>query len=515
MREKEAIRRNYVTIAYYCGLAIIVESCMLLLPLFILPFYPEETQFSRWFLQPFFVSLLIGLFIIFLFRKREKVTVSITHAAVIVVFAWAYGCFMGAFPFYLSGEFNYLQGLFESVSGWTTTGLTVVDVTVVPNLLLMWRSIMQFIGGAGFAVIMLAILSGPSASGVYQAEGHMDEIRPQIKQTTVMVIKIYLTYMVAASVLLLIAGMEVFDAINHAMTAMATGGFSTRAGSISEFNSVSIELVIIIFMILGNINFATHNLFFMGKWKAAIRNAEIRSTLLIILIAVPIIFVFVTVPVYAGNFEGFLSMTDLSVWWERFNVAIRGSVFDSISALTGTGFNATPSFLPWPHIGIFLIAILMTLGGHTNSTSGGLKQLRLYMIWKSIIWYIQDQFLPRTAVVQRYIYKQENKTFVKPEHFREVLNYVILYIFTLCIGSTILMSYGYPMQASFFEFSSALGTVGLSYGITTFDAPTGVLITNIVGMFAGRLEFFVIFISLVKVLRDVRTYYEKETLLGR
>jgi trk system potassium uptake protein len=512
MREKEQIKRNYITIAYYCGLAMVMISCILLLPLFILPFFPDEAPFSLLFLQPFGISLILGLTVVYLFRKHEKITISITQAAIIVVFSWLYASIVGAFPFLLTGQFTYLHGLFESVSGWTTTGLTVVDVTAVPNVILMWRSIMQFIGGAGFAVIMLAVLSGPSTSGVYQAEGHTDEIRPQVKHTTAMVLKIYLIYLAGAFILLLLAGMTPFDAINHAMTALATGGFSTRAGSIGEFASVPIEIVIIVLMILGNINFATHHQLFMGNWKVVLRNAEIRSTFMIILLAVPIIFIFVTIPLYAGTFTGFFMLADLGTWWERFNVSIRSSVFDSISALTGTGFNVVPSFIPWPHIGIFILAILMSLGGHTNSTSGGLKQLRLYMIWKSIIWYVQDQFIPRSAVTQRYIYKQENKTFIKPEHFREVLNYAFLYILTLCLGSAILMGYGYPMQASFFEFSSALGTVGLSYGITNFDAPRGVLITEIIGMFAGRLEFFVIFFSLTKIIRDIEAYYERESL---
>ena len=235
MREKELIRKSYITIAYYGGYIALVEGALLLLPLLILPFYKTESYAAGWFVTPAVISMLIGLLVVVLLRKTEKVTVSLTHSAVIVVFAWIYGCLLGGVPFALSGSFSYLQGVFESVSGWTTTGLTVVDTETVPKLLLMWRSIMQYIGGAGFAVIMLSILSGPSASGIYQAEGHQDEILPNIRQSTKMVVGIYFFYLILGTIFYVAAGMGLFDGINHCMTALATGGFppKTPASAIS------------------------------------------------------------------------------------------------------------------------------------------------------------------------------------------------------------------------------------------------------------------------------------------
>ncbi len=509
MREKELIKRSYTTIAYYAGYIALVEGSLLLLPLLILPFFPHEMATARWFLTPAIISMLLGLTVVTALRKAEKVTVSLTHSAVIVVIAWAYGCLLGGIPFALSGDFTYLHGVFESVSGWTTTGLTVVDTDTVPNTILMWRSIMQYIGGAGFAVIMLSILSGPSASGIYQAEGHQDEILPNIRQSTKMVVGIYFFYLIVGTIFYILAGMNPFDAVNHCMTALATGGFSTRNASIGHYNSVPIEMVTIVLMLIGQTNFATHHYIFQGKWHVVWRNAEIRTTIILLLFFLPVMFFFVGIPIYSQaplDWSRFFSMQPAYMETAE---AMRKSVFEAISALTGTGFS-TVNYASWTSLGVFLIIILMCAGGHTNSTSGGIKQFRLYLIFKSIYWMIRDQFLPRSSVISNYVYKGESRIYIKPGHIQELVNYVVVYILTLLTGSAILMGAGYPMKASLFEFASALGTVGLSYGITSYSAPPVVLVTEILGMFLGRLEFFVIFYCLIKIVRDAGIMMSRE-----
>jgi len=168
---------------------------------------------------------------------------------------------------------------------------------------------MQYIGGAGFAVVMLSILSGPSAAGVYQSEGHGDEILPQVKQSAAMVWKIYLVYLVLGVIGLVIVGMPLFDSINHAMTALATGGFSTKNASIGFYNSAPIETVIVILMLLGHINFATHHYIFQKKWNVVYKNAEMRSSFVVLLIFLPIMLFFVTISLFNPvKFEGLSKM---------------------------------------------------------------------------------------------------------------------------------------------------------------------------------------------------------------
>lgn len=514
MREKEFIKRSYTTITYYSGYIAIFSGMILLLPLLTLFFYPEEAKTVRWFAVPSLISILIGLILVILFRKREKITVSLTHSAVIVVFAWLYSCLLGAFPFALCDwvhnadpvRFTYLHGLFEAVSGWTTTGLTIVDTDVVPRILLVWRSIMQYLGGAGFAVVMLSVLSGPSASGIYKAEGHHDEILPHVKQSAAMVLGIYLFYLVVGIVAYILAGMNVFDAINHCMTALATGGFSTHNSSIGYYSSVPIELVTIVLMIIGHINFATHHYIFQKNWKVVYRNAEIRSSAALLLIFIPVAVIFVGIPLYASARLNLLDPFSL----KAIVLPLRKTAFEVISALTGTGFT-TVNYPSWTSLGCFIIIILMCAGGHTNSTSGGIKQLRIYLFFKSIYWMIRDEFLPKTAVSAYYLYKGENRMYIKPQHLRELFNYVLLYIISLLVGSAILMGAGFDMKAALFEFASAQGTVGLSYGITSYSSSAVVLITEILGMFLGRLEFFVIFYCIIKIFRDVKVVMRSES----
>lgn len=514
MREKDLIKKSYWTIAYYCGLICLTVGALPLLPLLALPFFPMEFKFIHWFLIPSLSSILLGAIIYFLTRNKERITISVAHSAVIVVFLWLYGCLLGGVPFVFAPQFNYLHGLFESVSGWTTTGLTVVNTDEVPNLLLLWRSIMQYIGGAGFAVVMLSILSGPSASGIYQAEGHGDEILPQVKQSAIMVWSIYVIYLVIGVALYTLVGMPVFDSINHAMTALATGGFSTKNASIGFYNSAWIDIVTIILMLLGHMNFATHHLIFQAvaqkkkeKWKAVWKNAEMKSSTWMILIFVPITFLFVTMALY--NPVKLKIGVNMLQYIQGMGLPLRRAAFEAVSALTGTGFS-TVAYTSWSSLGVFIIIFLMCAGGQTGSTSGGIKQYRIYLMAMSLYWSAKEQFLPPTAVVSHSVFKGEKLIYIKPRHIRELANYVVVYVMVFIIGSAILMGCGFPVKESMFEFASALGTVGLSMGITSVSSSPAVLLTEIFGMFLGRLEFFVIVYCFVKIFRDIEVVASKE-----
>jgi len=484
-----------------------VVGALPLLPLLALPFYPHEIKYAHWFLIPALSSILVGAVIVFATRNKERITISLAHSAVIVVFIWLYGCCLGGVPFVFDPQFSYLHGLFESVSGWTTTGLTVVNTEKVPHLILLWRSIMQYIGGAGIAVVMLSILSGPSTSGIYQAEGHADEILPHVKQSAARVWKIYIAYLIFGITAYIFVGMPIFDSVNHAMTALATGGFSVKEASIGFYNSIPIEIVTVILMIIGHINFATHHYIFKGNWKVVFRNCEIRSSAVVLLIFIPITIIFVTVPLF--NPIKLDWSTNLLQYLGGMVMPIRKGVFEVVSAMTGTGFSVTDYSL-WTSLGVFIIILMMCAGGHTGSTSGGIKQYRIYLITKSILWAIQEQFLPPSAVVSRHVYKGENKIYVNPKHLRVLFNYVTLYLVTFLTGSAILMGCGFPIRESMFEFASALGTVGLSMKITSISASPTILITEILGMFLGRLEFFIIIYSLVKLIADIKILRSKE-----
>jgi trk system potassium uptake protein TrkH len=186
--------------------------------------------------------------------------------------------------------------------------------------------------------------------------------------------------------------------------------------------------------------------------------------------------------------------------------AIRVAVFEVVTASTTTGFS-TVSYGNWNAFGWVILITLMVIGGGTCSTAGGIKQYRIYLLWKSLWWELRQNFLPRTSVTQNSIWEADHQVFVKDSSLRRVGNFLFLYILTLALGTGILTAHGYGFKESLFEYASALGTVGLSVGITSNSAPSGVLWAEIAGMLLGRLEFLVIFISSIKIIQDAGKFF--------
>ncbi len=463
---------------------LILCGALMLTPLIGLMFNYTEWRLALGFWFPAFLLFLIGGMLKQIFAAREYKSLTVQEGGLIVLFAWTLACIFSALPFMFILKFNFTQAVFESVSGWTTTGLTLVDVENAPGMILLWRSILQYAGGAGLAIIMLSAIAGPSGTGLSMAEGRTDQLVPNVRESAKRVVGLYFGYAFIGIVMYFLAGMSLFDSINHAFTAVATGGFSTHSQSIAFWNSPTIELITIFLMILGNFNFMTAYLIVNRKFKAVYRNGEIRVLIFVALSCALLTFFFVVPHLYTGTGK---------LW--------RISFFEVISALTGTGFSTT-SYTHWPSLGFLILTVAMIVGGGTCSTSGGLKQYRVYLMYKAFIWDIRRQFVPRSAVVENFIWQGEQRDFIKSDRIRQAAIYILLYLAFFVLGSGILAGYGYPLSHAMFEFASALGTVGLSIGITTLHSPTPLLWTETLGMFLGRLEFFVVFVGIGKLIKD-------------
>jgi trk system potassium uptake protein TrkH len=278
--------------------------------------------------------------------------------------------------------------------------------------------------------------------------------------------------------------MGLFDSINHSMAAISTGGFSTQTASIGHYDNLQIEIVTIILMFLGTINFATHYTLLRAKIKTFFKNAEIRFMIVVLLLLTPILMFF-----------------SLNMLYPRLGENFRITFFQIVTALSTTGFS-TIDFAGWPVFANFIIILLMLVGGGTGSTAGGIKQYRIYLILKSIYWEIKEQFLPRRNISSNYLWRGEHKFYINSEHVKQVANYIILYLFTFFIGVGIHTAYGYSLLDSMFEFGSALGTVGLSIGLLSPESPLGIIWTQTLGMFLGRLEFLIILYAGIKLFKD-------------
>ncbi len=280
--------------------------------------------------------------------------------------------------------------------------------------------------------------------------------------------------------------MPLFDAVNHSMCALAPGGFSTQPASLGAYHSFPIEALTWVLMLLGCTGFAVHYLFLTGKWRALLRHPEPRTLFVSLLLGLPLL---------AWSLHA-ASRLALSASW-------RLATFNGISALTGTGYSTT-DFSNWSDFSLVALSVLMTIGGGVGSTAGGLKLYRVYLFTKSLYWELKAKLLPPRAVFRPYLWRQGRKFFITPDHQSQMFLFVLVYLFAWLGGSLILMAYGHSAAASIFEYASALGTVGLSLGITSPAAPAGLLWVEIAGMFLGRLEFLVVFVAAGRLFRDMR-----------
>jgi len=362
----------------------------------------------------------------------------------------------------------------------------MIDVTRTRGVYLLWRSLMQFAGGAGIAVLLLSAVIGPRASGLYEAEARNERFVPSVIDTSKIFLRLYLIYFITGIFLYVITGMSWFDAVNHAMAALSTGGFSTVPDSIGHWNSIQIEAVTIVLMLLGATNFSTHFALWHDRKIRALLDNEFILFFTLLGIAVPL-----------------LSFVLINSLYQSISSTFRISLFQAFSALSTTGFQ-TVSLTPWIQPAIFVMILLMIVGGNTGATAGGLKLYRFSVVLKSIYWSIQYQIYPKTAVIRHSINKQGKILLLNNDHVIEVLTYTFLYLFTYLVGVLIFLFSGFPLRESLFEFASALGTVGLSTGATGPGMPAASKVAQIFGMWLGRLEFIAIIMALIKFVKDFR-----------
>ncbi|MGB5968790.1 MAG: potassium transporter TrkG [Spirulinaceae cyanobacterium] len=483
------LRQRYRAILGYTGLSCAIAGLVTIAPLIALFAYPEEINLAWGFLVPGLITTIIGGLLWWQLVPKKTHSLTLQEGAVIVVFSWLLAIGIGVFPLMTIQGLTFTQAVFESTSGWTTTGLSVVDVTQASHLILLFRSTIELAGGAGLAIITLSAITGASGSGLTAAEGRTEQLAPNVRKSAKLVLSIYSGYVAVGTIALWVAGMGWFDAVNHSFAALSTGGFSTRTDSIGYWDSAPIEAVTIVLMIFGTVNFLTGYMLLRGKFKAVLRNGEIRLQALVIPLSALILFLGVTTQLYPT--------------WQK---SIRVAIFETITALSTTGFS-TVGYGDWNSLGWLILIPLMLIGGGTGATAGGIKQFRIYALYRALLWEVRRMLLPPNTVTEPDFWQGEQRRFLNDGLIRNIALFVFLYFLVYFIGVLITASYGYSLQDSLFEYASSLSTVGLSVGVTASDAPVGLLWTHIVGMFLGRLEFFTVFVGVVRFLQDFKSVW--------
>ncbi|RKX62424.1 MAG: TrkH family potassium uptake protein [Thermodesulfobacteriota bacterium] len=413
----------------------------------------------------------------------------------IVGFSWLAAAALGALPYYLSGAIpSYLNAYFESMSGFTTTGSTILErVEVLGPSLLFWRAFTQWLGGMGIIVLSLAILPilGIGGMKLFQAEmpgPTKDRLAPRIQDTARILWSVYVLFTAVETVLLMFAGMSFFDAICHAFSSLATGGFSTRTESLAAFHNPWIDIIIIVFIILAGINFSLHYRLLSGNLKVFAQSEELRF--------------YLGIGIFATILVMFVNI--LFGTYDSWSDSLRYGAFQVWSMLTTTGFG-TADFDQWAPLCKFTLVALMCLGGMAGSTSGGIKQVRILMFWKFTRMQITKLIHPKAVEA----IKLDNQK-VPAEVIQSILGYLSLYMVVFVVATMIITGQGIDLItgstaviATLNNIGPGLGGVGPCHNFAGLpDLSKAVLI---ICMVAGRLELYTIAVLFVpRYWKDVR-----------
>lgn len=419
-----------------------------------------------------------------------------------VALGWALIAIMGALPLWLTAlrltdeatptiEYfrNGLNALFEGFSGFTSAGLTMaVQPSQLPHTLQWWRSFMQWVGGVGVIVLALAVIE-PTQSQyrLYQAEGRQTRLRLTMTRTVRRIWKIYIGFTIASMVLFRVCGMPWWEAINHGLTAIATGGFSITDGSMSSYSPL-IKLAIMVVMVMGAISFSLHDrLLTTRRLNALLHNRQ--HFLLIVLLVIGT--VIVTVDYF----------TFTQQW------AVVDGAFQWFSALTTCGFS-TQSIFFWSSSNKIILSLGMIVGGAAGSTVGGLKLNRVLALCEAIAWRFRRPTIKSHQVVMRFINRQPLTPSQASRQIESATALTLLWLATIVVSILILMRFvpaEYGLSDVLFEVSSALGAAGLSVGITGPSLHWAGKTILILLMWMGRLEIFPVLLMFVLPLNQLLT----------
>ena len=477
------------TIFHFTGYICILLGLILLLPI-VVAFIYGETKYVLPFVYSSLISIVFGFSLYKIFKHQANL--SLKGAMIFSTGIWLIACALSALPFYLSGDLSYLDGYFEAMSGYTTTGFSMyANLDINAYTMDFWRGFMQWLGGIGIIVLALTILSSPAVNimRMYSAEGRDERILPSIRHTARIIVYIYLLYTAISFILYLLAGMPVFDSLFYTFSALSTGGFAMYNASIAFYHNLWIEVVAMVVMIVGATNFALHYTVLKGNWREYFKDIESKVAWPLLIVGTLLVAFFLySTPYYGHNLL----------------LSLRYSVFQVVSALTTTGLQTSSGSEILNHyagMGIFILTLLMIVGAGSCSTGGGIKSIRIGLMVKGIWWEVKSLLLPRSARISRKIHHVKDvkidDSFLKLTGLF-VFTYLVVYILSVII----ILFYYQNVEQVMFEVASAVGNVGLGSGLMTATSPTITKIVFIIDMWVGRLEIWPILLFLSLIIRN-------------
>jgi trk system potassium uptake protein TrkH len=429
-------------------------------------------------------ALALGAALFYLTRARQSGYVSTQSIFLMVVVCWLGVVLVGSAPFVLSGLMGPVDAFFNSMAGFTTTGAATLAPEKLSPTLLLWRSVSQWIGGIGIVVLFVAIapLAGFGATQLYTAEAAtpvQERVTPRIRETVKVLALVYGGLTLGGVVVLHLAGMGTFDAVNYALATVSTGGYSTHSNSVAAFDSWAVELAITAGMVLSGTNFAIYHTAARRGLGRAVGNAELATYLGVILASTMLI----TANLYASDHRDSLA------------IAFREALFQSASLTTGTAYSTT-DWSAWPPFSVALLVLIMAVGGCAGSTAGGMKAIRVYLLARNAAQEVFRLVHPR-AITPLVLGDR-----VLPERLRAgVLGFFFVYVATLVFGTLLVALHQVPVGQAFGSVFACVNITGAfpgAAGTPQFYAglPATAKAILAVFMLLGRLELFTVLVLL-------------------
>lgn len=437
---------------------------------------------ARAFLVTTLITTALGLVGVSTTRLEGSLTIREGYA--VVSLTWIVLGVVGSLPYLLSGVVDSpVAALFESVSGFTTTGATVfADIETLPHGILFWRSLTQWLGGMGIILLGVAILPFLGAGGMHLFRAEVpgptpERLSPRIAKTAKLLWYVYVGLTGALIILFLAGGLGPFDALNHAFTTMPTGGFSTRNQSAADFDSAFVQYTIIGFMYLAGVNFVLHFQALSGKVGGYWASSEWRFYTGVLLVGLALVFVL-----------ALFSNASSGLGLER---VFRNALFQVVSIGTGTGF-VTYDYGVWPLAAQLVLLMLMFMGGMAGSTAGGIKSMRMYVLFKAGISELRRSLHPRAVVVTRM-----GSRALEESELLNILGFVLLFFGFFSVGVLVLSALGHDLTtaigasvAAIANIGPGLGAVGAAENYGWMDPASHLILIGL--MIVGRLEIFTV-----------------------
>ena len=463
-------KNDLLVIMQNSGMIMIGIGIMCLIPILVDLIYLEFNFIG--YLIPAIISITIGTIFIKLLKNYSISSMRTKHGMIISALAWLWASLMGGLAFILISHVGFVDGVFESMSALSGTGMSLIgNVEILPQSILFFRSLQQWIGSLGIIVLIIGLMTRPgtATSKLYQSEAREERLKPSIKATLKNTIIIYLIYTIIGIILYLLAGMPLFDSICSTFTTISTGGMSIKNMNIGYYHSDLIYFITIVLMILGATSFLVHYKVIKTRGKSLIQDLQFK--VLISIIAIVTILIYLTSTIIPMEI-----------------------LFTVVSAITTTGanVNSVAIMCSWPSFVLICLMVLMMMGGSSGSTVGALKLFRVITFFKGIYRHIKEILSPEGRIIPIKISNQK----ISEKTVAQSGNYITLYMIGIVITWAMLCFYGHDPFKSLFDTVSLQGNVGLSLGIIGTNLETPLKALCIFNMWIGRLEIYPVLITI-------------------